>query len=199
MKCLTFLFLTILLSINSFSQKSKREIDSLRTEHFNELTEPEEGVLNEDEIEHFEGLNYFEFDARYQIKTRFKKRIGKEFEMSTSTDRKPKYRRYGIVIFKLNGKKCRLEVFQNIDLKEKVEFKDYLFIPFRDLTSTKSTYGGGRYLDVTKIKGKYMLLDFNLAYNPYCAYSYRYSCPIPPDANTLKIEINAGEKTPIGH
>lgn len=192
--------LTILLSINtSYSQKSKLEIDSLRLIHLNELTDTIEGVLNSEEVEHFKGLDYFDFSLTYQVETKFKKRIGRTFEMATSTDRKPVYRRYGRVKFKLNGKKCKLEVYQNIALSVEPEYTDYLFIPFRDLTSRKETYGGGRYLDVIMVNGKTMLLDFNLAYNPYCAYSYRYSCPIPPEVNTLKIEVKSGEKTPLSH
>ena len=84
-------------------------------------------------------------------------------------------------------------------LRKKKEYKDYLFIPFRDGTSRMETYGGGRYLDLRIPKGKTILVDFNLAYNPYCAYSHRYSCPIPPEINTLNVRILAGEKTPFGH
>ena len=181
-----------------FGQFSKLQIDSLRLIHINELKDPE-GVLNEEEIKEFGGLNYFEFDAKYQIEARFIKKKGRKFEMQTSTDRKPIYRRYGYVEFEWNGKSCRLEVYQNIALLKNKEYKDYLFIPFRDLTSAKETYGGGRYLDIVKSNSGQMLIDFNLAYNPYCAYSYRYSCPIPPQENTLEIEIRAGEKTPSGH
>ncbi|MDG1428784.1 MAG: DUF1684 domain-containing protein, partial [Crocinitomicaceae bacterium] len=74
-----------------------------------------------------------------------------------------------------------------------------LFIPFRDKTSRHETYGGGRYLDVQIPDRDMMHLDFNLAYNPYCAYSHRYSCPIPPEENTLNVSILAGEKTPLAH
>ena len=84
-------------------------------------------------------------------------------------------------------------------LKKEKEYKDYLFLPFRDGTSRKESYGGGRFLDLKKPKGKTIHIDFNLAYNPYCAYSHRYTCPIPPPENELTIEIKAGEKTPIGH
>ena len=79
-------------------------------------------------------------------------------------------------------------------------FKDYLFLPFLDATNGIETYGGGRYLDVYIFENQTNIkIDFNLSYNPYCAYSHRYSCPIPPHENTLTVEINAGEKTPIYH
>jgi uncharacterized protein (DUF1684 family) len=84
-------------------------------------------------------------------------------------------------------------------LKKQKEYKKYLFIPFRDLTSGKESYGGGRYIDTEIPAGETLILDFNRAYNPYCAYSHRYSCPIPPEENTLKVEIRAGEKVPVGY
>jgi uncharacterized protein (DUF1684 family) len=88
---------------------------------------------------------------------------------------------------------------KNVKLSKNKAYKNYLFIPFKDKTSGNETYGGGRYLDVTVPNSELTWLDFNTAYNPYCAYSYRYSCPIPPTVNTLPIEIRAGEKTPSGH
>jgi uncharacterized protein (DUF1684 family) len=178
---------------------SEKEISEHRDAHAQQLADTSYGKMNQDEIDHFGGLDYFDFDANYQITATFTKNKGKVFEMLTSTDRKPKYRRFGYVDFEVDGVKCRLEVYQNMKLKKKKEYKNYLFIPFRDGTSSKETYGGGRYLDVRIPDGKSVLLDFNLLYNPYCAYSHRYSCPIPPEANTLKVEILAGEKTPLGH
>ena len=74
-----------------------------------------------------------------------------------------------------------------------------MFIPFRDATCQSESYGGGRYIDTETPKGKTLRIDFNKAYNPYCAYSIRYSCPIPPEENTLKIAIPAGEKVPVGY
>ncbi len=76
---------------------------------------------------------------------------------------------------------------------------DALFVPFRDATSGKETYGAGRYLDLGEPNGNETLVDFNLAYNPYCAYSDAYSCPLPPTENWLKIPVTAGEKSPPPH
>ena len=73
-------------------------------------------------------------------------------------------------------------------------YKDYLFLPFTDPTNGVTTYGGGRYLDLMIPATKVVQLDFNKAYNPYCAYSGNYSCPIPPEENHLEIEIKAGVK-----
>lgn len=184
---------------SSRAQLSEAEIEIHRANHLTELTDTSTHVLNAEEVAHFQGLDYFPYDPNYQITATFTKNKGKKFEMPTSTERTPLYRRYGYVDFVLNGDSCHLEVYQNIDLLTNKDFKDYLFIPFKDKTSAKSTYGAGRYLDTHIPEGETLLLDFNLLYNPYCAYSDRYSCPIPPAVNTLTIEINAGEKTPIGH
>jgi uncharacterized protein (DUF1684 family) len=74
------------------------------------------------------------------------------------------------------------------------EYRDYLFLPFADLTNGEETYGGGRYLDLTIPTGNTILLDFNKAYNPYCAYNPKYSCPLVPKQNRLDIPIIAGVK-----
>ena len=199
MKNLTLLLIVICFSSNLLSQKTEIEINELRNDHLLSLTDSSQKMLTPEEIKEFQGLDYFKFDSKFQIEARFKKKKGKKFEMATSTDRKPIYRRYGYLFFTLDSIECKLEVYQNIALKKNPEYKNYLFIPFKDGTSALSTYGGGRFMDVGITKGKTIILDFNLAYNPYCAYSYRYSCPIPPRCNTLNVDIEAGEKTPIGH
>ncbi len=183
----------------AIAQKSEQEILAERDQHFQELNDSSTQILTPDEIATFQGIDYFDFNPEFQITGNFTKDIGKKFKMPTSTDRLPVYRRYGYVDFEVNGQQCRLEVYQNMELRKLKEYKDYLFIPFRDQTSGELTYGGGRYLDVTIPEGSTLPIDFNLAYNPYCAYSHRYSCPIPPEANTLKVSIEAGEKTPPGH
>lgn len=188
-----------MLSWADFAQVlSEQEVLAKRDEHFAELTDTSLHVLNKEEIEHFRGLSYFPFDTSYQLNVLFVKDIGKKFKMPTSTDRLPVYRRFGYIYFEIENVPCTLEVYQNMALRKNKEYKDYLFVPYRDLTSGKESYGGGRYLDVHIPEGNSLLLDFNLSYNPYCAYSHRYSCPIPPDVNTLKVAIEAGEKTPPG-
>ncbi len=193
------IILLVVVSNSLFAQLSPSEIQGKRDEHAAELKDSTLGVLNSNEIAEFQGLDYFEIDTAFQIQATLIKKKGKRFKMPTSTERTPIYRRYGIVVFSVDDSSYQLEVYQNIDLRKKEGYEDYLFIPFRDGTSRTETYGGGRYLDVKIPSGKTILLDFNLAYNPYCAYSYRYSCPIPPAINTLSVKIFAGEKTPIRH
>ena len=197
MKQLILLF-TTLFSLNGISQTYEDSIREKRVLHYAELTDPKSELLTQEEIDHFEGLSYYEIDTLYRIHATFTKRKGKRFEMPTSTERTPIYRRYGYLDFKLKDSTYRLTVYQNCELKKNKEFKNYLFIPFRDATCQTESYGGGRYIDTEIPKGKILLIDFNKAYNPYCAYSIRYSCPIPPTENTLKIAIPAGEKVPVG-
>ncbi|MDB0037844.1 DUF1684 domain-containing protein [bacterium] len=194
-----YLLFFLLISNISLGQLSKAEVLKKRTTHLNELTDSTQNILTQEEILEFEGLDYFNFNSEFQIEATFIKKKGRRFKMPTSTERLPVYRKYGVIQFKINDTLCELEVYQNMGLRKKDGYKDYLFIPFRDGTSRHETYGGGRYLDARIPDNSTLLIDFNLAYNPYCAYSYRYSCPIPPELNTLKINISAGEKIPFGH
>lgn len=199
MKWIFALFHSCLWGVTFAQFSTADEIRILREEHLLELTDSSTHILNEEEIASFEGLDYFPFSPEYQITARFTKSPGKRFKMPTTTDRLPVYRRYGYIEFEVGGDTCTLEVYQNMALRRQPEYRDYLFIPFRDAISGKETYGGGRYLDVHIPNGGTLLLDFNRVYNPYCAYSHRYSCPVPPEVNTLIVSIRAGEKTPPGH
>ena len=114
--------------------------------------------------------------------------------MKTSTERTPMYKKYGELHFKIDEKSFKLNVYQNLELIQKPGFKDYLFLPFSDQTNGNETYIGGRYLDMRIPKTKTVIINFNKAYNPYCAYNYKYSCPIVPLENDLDIEIKAGIK-----
>jgi uncharacterized protein (DUF1684 family) len=118
----------------------------------------------------------------------------KPFEMKTSTDRKPLYVKYGEVLFMIDGKELKLNVYKNIELSKKPGYKDYLFLPFSDLTSGNESYVGGKYIDLRIPKGDTIVIDFNTSYNPYCAYNHKYSCPKVPLENDLNIEIKAGVK-----
>ncbi len=194
MKTISFFLFILISSSRLFAQTYVDSLATSRKEHLAELKDTANHILNSEEVNSFKGLDYFPVDTAYKITAKFKKKLGPEFEMPTSGTRTPVYRRYGYLYFEVNHKKCRLTVYQNIQLSKSEDLKDYLFVPFRDLTSSHATYGGGRYLDFEIPETKEILIDFNLAYNPYCAYSHRYSCPIPPAENTLSVEILAGEK-----
>lgn len=143
---------------------------------------------------------YFRFFApssAYKIEAVFTKltdTVG--FMMPTSGKSPKKYFRYGQINFTLNGKELKLTIFRSLDLMSNPTYKDYLFLPFTDLTSGEESYGGGRYIDleIHDIKNNKVIIDFNKAYNPYCNYSDEYNCPIPPRENDLAVSIKAGEK-----
>jgi uncharacterized protein (DUF1684 family) len=119
----------------------------------------------------------------------------KGFVMKTSGAKTSKFFRYGLINFTIDKKPYHLTVYQSEDLQANPQYKNYLFIPFTDLTSGDESYGGGKYIDITTedIKANKLLVDFNKAYNPYCAYTTGYNCPIPPRENYLAVAIKAGE------
>ncbi len=142
----------------------------------------------------FKGLRYYRPDIDYKVTAVFTpvKSVG-TFQIQTSSGRPRVYVVLGRLDFSLKGHKLTLTAYQEKDLLAR--HPDDLFVPFTDLTSAKTTYGGGRYLDV-KSKGsgsRQVTLDFNLAFNPYCAYNHNFSCPIPPSANHLLVAVKAGE------
>ena len=151
-------------------------------------------ILLEEDLTVFHGLNYYDIDESYKVKARFRKLFfEKKFWMVTSTERTPRYRRYGVLKFTLGASKHKLTLYQNLDYLEKYPEYDGLFCPFIDSSKHLQSYGGGRYLDFhLKDMSKLIWVDFNLTYNPYCAYNYRYSCPIPPKENHLDVSIPAG-------
>jgi len=114
--------------------------------------------------------------------------------MKTSTERTPIYVKYGEVQFTIEGQPLKLNVYRHIELSKKKEFKEYLFLPFSDLSSGNESYIGGKYIDLKIPKGNTIAIDFNTSYNPYCAYNHKYSCPKVPLENDLNIEILAGVK-----
>jgi uncharacterized protein (DUF1684 family) len=164
-----------------------------------EFHDPVESPLKPMDFNAFKSLDFYKIDPKYHIWARFIRTPGlKPFGMKTTTDRLPVYVKYGEAYFTVDGVKCKLNIYQNQELIKREGYEDYLFIPFLDKTSGKESYGGGRYLDLRIPHGDSILIDFNKAYNPYCAYNHDYSCPIPPYENTLKVEIRAGVKK-FGH
>lgn len=152
---------------------------------------PDSPILKEERT-NFKGLNYFPVNLNYRLDAKFEVYKDKEqIKMLTSKGEKDVYIRYGALKFTLDGVECSLDTFKS--LSTDVDPKR-LFIPFRDTTSGKETYGAGRYLELDENTNGIYTVDFNLAYNPYCAYNIDFSCPLPPEQNTLKVAVRAGEK-----
>ena len=114
--------------------------------------------------------------------------------MKTTTDRMPDYIKYGIVEFQIKGRTHKLNIYQNLDLLEEDGYEDYLFLPFLDNTNGEGSYAGGRYVESSIPDSDTLIIDFNTAYNPYCAYNDKYSCPIVPRENYVDENIMAGVK-----
>jgi len=152
--------------------------------------------LKKEDYKNFQGIQFFPINEKYNVTAKFKRtKKEKPFAMKTSGSRTPMYIKYGEITFVIDGKKLKLDVFQNLDLmRNNPKYKNHLFLPFTDLTSGVSSYGGGRYLDLEIPEKKKFILDFNKAYSPYCAYTSGYNCPITPKQNDLDIEILAGVK-----
>ena len=151
--------------------------------------------LKEKDLKNFKGLDFFAFDSSYVVNAALiRTPEEKSFKMKTTTDMLPEYIKYGIVTFDLFGKSYSLNIYKNLEGINKEGYRDYLFLPFLDDTNGFESYGGGRYIDLDIPKGSNLIIDFNSAYNPYCVYDEKYSCPIVPRENYLPLEINAGVK-----
>lgn len=172
-------------------KKSIEAQQELNKEYADSTSSP----LTKEDLAHFKQLDFYPVSENYIVEAKFEKiKNGKVFKMKTSTDRLPKYKVFGLLHFTLEGKELQLYVYQNQELKKRQGYKDYLFLPFTDYTNGVDTYGAGRYLDMRIPKDEKVIIDFNKAYNPYCAYNKKYSCPIVPEENDLKLEIKAGVK-----
>lgn len=192
---LTFVLLTVLnfgFGQENFDigavEKFQKE---LNLEYANAKTSP----LMAEDVAAFKNLDFYPINETFFVVAKFVRTADeKPFEMKTSTDRKPMYIKYGEAHFTIDGSSFKLNIYKNIELSKKEEYKNYLFLPFSDLTSGKESYIGGKYIDMKTPKGDTIVIDFNRAYNPLCAYNYKYSCPKVPQENDLNIEIRAGVK-----
>jgi uncharacterized protein len=170
----------------------RRGRDDLFKNHPQSPVEPEERAA-------FHGLRYFPHDTAYRVPAKLEDADGAELLIDTGgEDGAVRYRRTGRLVFELGGEQCRLTVLSL------VQYAGGLFVPFRDATSGRETYGGGRYLfDTAKDTDGLVLevtpgssdvvIDFNYAYNASCAYSPRWACPLAPPENFLRVPVRAGE------
>jgi len=144
-------------------------------------------------------MQFYEVNKAYMIVADFKPSPSSEWlTFKTSGTKNKIFKLYGILSFKLNNKQQKLNIYQSQEFMTNEAYKNYLFLPFTDSTTGNETYISGRYLDLRSndIENNKVVLDFNKAYNPYCAYvSGVYNCPIPPKENALAVAIKAGEKT----
>jgi uncharacterized protein (DUF1684 family) len=199
-------FLGILMSLLAYSSVAQADsvlrqtITDFQIEQDEFFKSKKTTPLTKKERKHFEGHAFFPIDLNYVVEAKLQRFEEEDtVYMMTSSQNKKAYVPYATATFTLNDTLCSLIVYQSIRLREIDEYKDYLFIPFRDATSGEDSYGGGRYIDLKVTEEDRITINFNLAYNPYCAYTTGYNCTIPPAENTLNVEVRAGLMTPKGH
>ncbi len=165
-----------------------------RQQHVIELAAHEQAPLKLDDLDK---LRHFDYDNTYRVLAKFSESPdATPFDMATYSGKTKTFVEKGQLRFKIDGKDLVLHVYQNVRLANHPIYGAYYFVPFKDATSNETTYGGGRYLDMKKelFSTRRIILDFNKAYNPWCAYSDGYNCPIPPVENHLIVPILAGEQ-----
>ena len=191
--CLFFLYTNCAQKTNTYKDEVKQFQYKLNTQYASAEASP----LTEEDLKTFKSLNFFDIDETYKVEATFKLTPNTPvFAMPTTTDRLPLYRKYGIATFTLNGENLELSLYQHQNTMTSFDAENLLFLPFNDTTNGTTSYGGGRYIDVEipKKGSNIIVIDFNKSYNPYCAYNYKYSCPIPPRENDLPVAILAGIK-----
>jgi uncharacterized protein (DUF1684 family) len=185
--------------IDSFS--SLAEIKKFQTELNTEYSDRSKSPLEPKDFKKFKGHAFFPINLKYRVKATLKLTESSAFFlMQTSNDQPRLHRKYADVVFSLEGQEFSIPAYQSKDLMATKDYADHLFFPFTDLTNEEATYSGGRYIGLRIPKeGNELVVDFNMAYNPYCAYSKNYSCPIVPRENDLNIKIEAGVKLVGNH
>ncbi|MDY7082184.1 MAG: DUF1684 domain-containing protein [Halobacteria archaeon] len=170
----------------------KDDVREFRDEKDEFFRESPQSPIPEDERADFDGLDYFRVDGEYRFELELHEHDDKEtVVIETTTGGEREYLRWGEFRFEVDGENCVLQAY-------KAEADDHnLWVPFRDDTNGDETYGAGRYLDIdegNETNGN-RVVDFNRAYNPFCAYSEEYDCPFIPTENWLDVRIEAGEKS----
>ena len=146
--------------------------------------------LKKRDLKNFRGLDFFAYDSIYLVTAKLTKTPKeKPFMMLTTTDMMVEYIKYGTVSFELLNNQYSLDIYKNL---EDPNERDNLFLPFLDDTNGNESYGGGRYINLDIPQVDNLIIDFNSAFNPYCVYDEKYSCPIVPRENYLPLEIKAG-------
>jgi uncharacterized protein (DUF1684 family) len=174
------------------AEDHRRQIEAFRKQKDKFLLEHDQSPLLHEDKHHFTGANYFPVDLDYRvIATLVTEARPGIFRVQTTTGDFKEYTRVGRLEFQIKGEPMSLVTF--MPPADEPMHGNRLFVPFRDRTSGKESYGAGRYIDLNKRPGDTYVLDFNRAYNPYCAYSPYYSCPLPPGENNLPVEVRAGE------
>lgn len=179
----------------------KKEVKAFQKELKKHYRDKEHSPLTtKEERKAFEGLRFYPFNEELRVVAKYEVISSPDtIIMPTSAGTNKKFLKYAKLSFQIDSVNCTLFAYRNVKYLTDKDYGNYLFIPFTDLTSGTETYGGGRYLDVIIPEGNELVLNFNVAYNPYCAYASGWFCPIPPRENDLKVAIRAGIRGPKAH
>lgn len=189
-----FTLLFLLFAQMSFGQRYEEEIAAFRKKYKEDFIREERSPLKAKDTAF---IRFYPINSNYAVWADLcLTPEAPVFDMLTHNGKKQQYRQYASAKFAIGSKAFELNIYQSLSLMAKEEMKDHLFLPFNDLTNYESTFGGGRYIDLSimDIQNNKIWLDFNKCYNPYCAYKEGYSCPIPPSENRLNTRIEAGEQ-----
>lgn len=147
--------------------------------------------LTEEQKKNFKELDFFAIDPNFKVRAKMVELEEKKMVELPMTDGSvEKYLKHSFAEFTLNGSPQKLLLLQSLKESDKRNF----FLAFADETSGQETYGGGRYINLRQDGKNSITIDFNMAYNPYCAYNPDFACPLPPKENILQIPIPVGEK-----
>jgi len=173
--------------------KFNQEFENYVKEKDDYLKSDDESPLLKNDKPDFIGLHYYDYNPnfRFEGSIHIYDKSDTIIIYGTKKDERPSLK-FGYFEFSFNDKKYKLQIFKI--LRKNSQQNDYLFLGFTDETSNLETYGGGRYINLELNEVNYYVIDFNYAYNPYCAYNPKYSCAIPIRENHLQIPIEAGEK-----
>jgi uncharacterized protein (DUF1684 family) len=189
-----FAITVILLSCNSSKNLIENQPNEHRKQYLKDLSNPDHGPIKSSQIKY---ISFYDWDEAYNCNCEYELSSSKDtLDFHTFSGIIKQYRVHGIATCIVKNEKINLTLYESIKHMHHPIYGAFLFLPFKDVTNGETTYGGGRYIDIRKtdiIDGK-VAIDFNKCYNPYCAYSDGYNCPIPPIANHLAVKIEAGEK-----
>ena len=190
---IAFTFVGLMMySLSGDEEAYIQSIQSERQTYYSDIINNSRGPFAGEDSIH--GLNFYEPNIKFRVRAQVKLNSYPEKIIIVSTDgTKKTYLHLADLEFNLNDSTHSLALFRNEN-----NIADF-FLPFRDATNQKSTYGAGRYLPIEFNGETEIEIDFNRAFNPYCAYNDKYACPIPPEQNTLSVQIEAGEKIYKNH
>ena len=197
---LSLLVLSCLHGYAQVTDSLKAEVEAFQADQNHHYFDKETSPLKKKERRKFKGHEFYPIDLKWRVVAKYEVITDPDtITMPTSAGTEKIFAKQAKLIFKIGGEECVLYAYKNLKLIKIDGYENSLFVPFKDETTGTETYGGGRYLDLEQPKADELVLNFNLAYNPYCAYTTGWFCPIPPEENTLKVAIKAGLKKPLEH